>query len=156
MDYPDPKTEYIESRTHISLRALADKWDMALSTLGNRSSREGWVQQREQYWHTVETKTREKTAEDQAEQIAETRQRYVHIGLTASQLIAKQLRAVSVTDDPGDIRTLVNAAETAQRIEWKALNIDEAESDPTIDNPQALLEDYLAATEKFDTTTDAV
>lgn len=62
------KTEYIT--TDISLRRLADKYEVSRTTLTRRCGLEKWVDKRSQYKSKVETKTLEKSANRESGRLA--------------------------------------------------------------------------------------
>ena len=55
------RNEYIS--TDIGLRGLAEKHNIPLTTLRDRSRREGWVAMRDEQHHEIAQKTAQKTAE---------------------------------------------------------------------------------------------
>jgi uncharacterized protein YjcR len=61
------KSDYVTGR--MTMRELAEKYGVSLSTLGKRASREGWAQRREHHNNKVAAKVEEKRAGRKAEKI---------------------------------------------------------------------------------------
>src|SRR5687768_14155872 len=48
--YPCPRTEYVQSPEHPTLKKLAIKWALTLDLLINWAASQGWKQQRGRFW----------------------------------------------------------------------------------------------------------
>jgi hypothetical protein len=48
-NFPDPRAEYVQAVEPISLRSLAEKWQIPASRLFYQSRIEGWVEQRREF-----------------------------------------------------------------------------------------------------------
>lgn len=66
-DWKKIKTEYIT--TDISLRQLAEKYGVSMTTMGRKSSKEKWIQARQQHDHMVTTKVIEKSSAAKAKAV---------------------------------------------------------------------------------------
>ena len=87
------RNEYIS--TDIGLRGLAEKHNIPLTTLRDRSRREGWVAMRDEQHHEIAQKTAQKTAEIVAKGEAGRVARLLRI---ADQLMDKTERALKELD----------------------------------------------------------
>lgn len=87
------RNEYIS--TDIGLRGLAEKHNIPLTTLRDRSRREGWVAMRDEQHHEIAQKTAQKTAEIVAKDEAERVSRLLSI---ADRLMDKTERALDELD----------------------------------------------------------
>lgn len=87
------RNEYIS--TDIGLRGLAEKHNIPLTTLRDRSRREGWVAMRDEQHHEIAQKTAQKTAEIVAKDEAGRVSRLLRI---ADQLMDKTERALDELD----------------------------------------------------------
>ena len=100
-EYPDFRTEYIQSPEIVSTRTLAKRWGVPYPTIADRCKREGWVEQRKQFHRKVIAKS-----EDEAvESLAEARTRW-----------AKTYRAMQATGLKGLNRLEPRTAGEAARI----------------------------------------
>lgn len=103
-----------------TLEQIADAPDTpAWQTLRHRSRAEGWPDQREQYRHTVSTKTRERAST----QAAEVRARHVRIARAVQAKGIEALRDV----DPAKLTPyqLIRFIQAGAEIERRAMNLDE-------------------------------
>jgi hypothetical protein len=66
-EYPDYKTEYVQSPTPISTRKLARKWKVPYATIATRCRKEGWVAERKQFQRKVSAKQEDEAIESMAE-----------------------------------------------------------------------------------------
>jgi hypothetical protein len=66
-EYPDYKTEYVQSPTRVSTRKLARKWNVPYATIATRCRREGWVAERKQSQRKVSARQEEEAVESLAE-----------------------------------------------------------------------------------------
>jgi hypothetical protein len=80
--YPDHRTEYIQSPKRIGTRKLATKWGIPYRTISEQCTKEGWVAQREQF----QGKVRAESEKEAAETLAEAKARW-----------AKEYRALQAT-----------------------------------------------------------
>lgn len=87
------RNEYIS--TDIGLRGLAEKHNIPLTTLRDRSRREGWVAMRDEQHHEIAQKTAQKTAEIVAKDEAGRVSRLLRI---ADRLMDKTERALDELD----------------------------------------------------------
>lgn len=87
------RNEYIS--TDIGLRGLAEKHNIPLTTLRDRSRREGWVAMRDEQHHAIAQKTAQKTAEIVAKDEAGRVSRLLRI---ADRLMDKTERALDELD----------------------------------------------------------
>ncbi len=87
------RNEYIS--TDIGLRGLAEKHNIPLTTLRDRSRREGWVAMRDEQHHEIAQKTAQKTAEIVAKDEAGRVARLLRI---ADQLMDKTEQALKELD----------------------------------------------------------
>ena len=87
------RNEYIS--TDIGLRGLAEKHNIPLTTLRDRSRREGWVAMRDEQHHEIAQKTAQKTAEIVAKDEAGRVSRLLSI---ADRLMDKTERALDELD----------------------------------------------------------
>ena len=87
------RNEYIS--TDIGLRGLAEKHNIPLTTLRDRSRREGWVTMRDEQHHEIAQKTAQKTAEIVAKDEAGRVSRLLRI---ADRLMDKTERALDELD----------------------------------------------------------
>ena len=87
------RNEYIS--TDIGLRGLAEKYNIPLTTLRDRSRREGWVAMRDEQHHEIAQKTAQKTAEIVAKDEAGRVSRLLRI---ADRLMDKTERALDELD----------------------------------------------------------
>lgn len=92
-DWIKIRNEYIS--TDIGLRGLAEKHNIPLTTLRDRSRREGWVAMRDEQHHEIAQKTAQKTAEIVAKDEAGRVARLLRI---ADQLMDKTERALDELD----------------------------------------------------------
>lgn len=92
-DWIKIRNEYIS--TDIGLRGLAEKHNIPLTTLRDRSRREGWVAMRDEQHHEIAQKTAQKTAEIVAEDEAGRVSRLLRI---ADRLMDKTERALDELD----------------------------------------------------------
>ena len=92
-DWIKIRNEYIS--TDIGLRGLAEKHNIPLTTLRDRSRREGWVAMRDEQHHEIAQKTAQKTAEIVAKDEAGRVSRLLHI---ADRLMDKTERALDELD----------------------------------------------------------
>lgn len=70
IDWKKLKTEYIS--TDISIREIAEKYSVSVSTVKARSSKEGWVEARKKFRANVDTKTIQKVEDASARARART------------------------------------------------------------------------------------
>ena len=87
------RNEY--ASTDIGLRGLAEKYSIPLTTIRDRSRREGWVALREKQHHTIAQKTAQKTAEVVAQEEAGRVARLLRI---ADQLMDRTEQALAELD----------------------------------------------------------
>lgn len=87
------RNEYIS--TDIGLRGLAEKLNIPLTTIRDRSRREGWVAMRDEQHHAIAQKTAQKTAEIVAKDEAGRVSRLLRI---ADRLMDKTERALDELD----------------------------------------------------------
>ena len=87
------RNEYIS--TDIGLRGLSEKHNIPLTTLRDRSRREGWVAMRDEQHHEIAQKTAQKTAEIVAKDEAGRVSRLLRI---ADRLMDKTERALDELD----------------------------------------------------------
>lgn len=87
------RNEY--ASTDIGLRGLAEKYSIPLTTIRDRSRREGWVALREEQHHTIAQKTAQKTAEVVAQDEAGRVARLLRI---ADQLMDRTEQALAELD----------------------------------------------------------
>lgn len=87
------RNEYIS--TDIGLRGLSEKHNIPLTTLRDRSRREGWVAMRDEQHHEIAQKTAQKTAEIVAKDEAGRVSRLLRI---ADQLMDKTEQALKELD----------------------------------------------------------
>lgn len=91
IDWKSIKTEYISS--DISIRELAEKHGISLSTVKSRSSKEGWVEARKQFQTDVDTKVNQKVEEQSARRraraIIKAQQTAIKIGSVLSKVASK-------------------------------------------------------------------
>jgi hypothetical protein len=66
-EYPDYKTEYVQSPTRVSTRKLARKWKVPYATIATRCRKEGWVAERKQFQRKVNARQEEEAIESMAE-----------------------------------------------------------------------------------------
>lgn len=92
-DWIKIRNEYIS--TDIGLRGLAEKHNIPLTTLRDRSKREGWVAMRDEQHHEIAQKTAQKTAEIVAKDEAGRVSRLLRI---ADRLMDKTERALDELD----------------------------------------------------------
>lgn len=92
-DWIKIRNEYIS--TDIGLRGLAEKHNIPLTTLRDRSRREGWVAMRDEQHHEIAQKTAQKTAEIVAKDEAGRVSRLLRI---ADRLMDKTERALDELD----------------------------------------------------------
>lgn len=92
-DWIKIRNEYIS--TDIGLRGLAEKHNIPLTTLRDRSRREGWVAMRDEQHHEIAQKTAQKTAEIVAKDEAGRVSRLLRI---ADRLMDKTERALKELD----------------------------------------------------------
>lgn len=92
-DWIKIRNEYIS--TDIGLRGLAEKHNIPLTTLRDRSRREGWVAMRDEQHHEIAQKTAQKTAEIVAKDEAGRVSRLLRI---ADRLMGKTERALDELD----------------------------------------------------------
>lgn len=92
MPYNDPKTEYIQGLDKISLRGLAEKWQVPFRTVAEHSRKEGWVEERKIYRNEVATQTRKKGIESRAEQSREIRSNLYETLFLLSKALLSNLR----------------------------------------------------------------
>jgi hypothetical protein len=70
--YPDYRTEYVQSPKRIGTRKLAQKWSVPYKTISEQCTREGWVEQRGRF----QGKVRAESEKEAAETLAEARVRW--------------------------------------------------------------------------------
>ena len=99
-DWIKIRNEYIS--TDIGLRGLAEKHNIPLTTLRDRSRREGWVAMRDEQHHEIAQKTAQKTAEIVAKDEAGRVSRLLRI---ADRLMDKTERALDELDQQTVKRT---------------------------------------------------
>ena len=91
IDWQSIKTEYISG--DISIRELAEKHGVSLSTVKSRSSREGWVEARKEFQTKVDTKVNQNVAEQSARRraraILKAQQTAIRIGAVLSKVASK-------------------------------------------------------------------
>jgi hypothetical protein len=67
MEYPDYRTEYIQSPKPISTRKLAKKWRVAYTRIVKQCTKERWVEQRREFQQKVKAKQEEEAIETLAQ-----------------------------------------------------------------------------------------
>jgi L-lactate utilization protein LutC len=72
MEYPDYRTEYIQSPKPISTRKLAKKWRVAYTRIVKQCKRDRWVEERREF----QAKVKAKQEEEAVETLAEARTRW--------------------------------------------------------------------------------
>jgi hypothetical protein len=65
--YPDHRTEYIQSPQPVGTRKLARRWGIPYRTIREQCTKEGWVAQREQFQGKVRAESEKEAAETLAE-----------------------------------------------------------------------------------------
>lgn len=86
--YPDHRTEYIQSPTSIGTRKLAKKWGVPYRTIREQCTKEGWVAQREQF----QGKVRAESEKEAAETLAEAKARWAKEYRAIQAVALKALR----------------------------------------------------------------
>ena len=87
-EYPDCKTEYVQSPTPISTRKLARKWKVPYATIATRCRKEHWVAERKQFQRKVSARLEEEAIES----LAEARARWAKECRTLQAVGLKALR----------------------------------------------------------------
>lgn len=91
VDWKSIKTEYISSE--ISIREIAEKYGVSVSTVKTRSSKEGWVEARKRFRTNVDTKVTQKvedaSARRRARAILKSQQTALKIGAVLNKVAGK-------------------------------------------------------------------
>ena len=66
-EYPDYRTEYIQSPQPISTRRLARKWGVPYNTICTQCTKEGWVAERRQFQGKIKAESEREAVETLAE-----------------------------------------------------------------------------------------
>ena len=93
MAYPmdEIREEYVTSPEKISYRKLAEKYGRRLADIGAEASRDGWVEQREQFQNKLRTERRNKIREDAVDSAAK-------LSRAAMLLLDKTIEGISAED----------------------------------------------------------
>ena len=89
MEYPDYRTEYIQSPSPISTRKLAKKWRVAYTRIVKQCKRENWVEQRREFQARVKARQEEEAVETLAQARARWTREYRVLQSTALKGLRK-------------------------------------------------------------------
>ena len=123
-DYPDYRTEYIQSPDPVGTRELARKWGVPYPTLADQCKREGWVEQRKQFHRKVMAKSEDEAAET----LAEARARWAKEYRTLQAVALKALKTLKprAAGEAARLLDLGIKGEMLQREEEKDEDLPEA------------------------------
>ena len=138
MDWKEIKTAYITDSS-CSYRKLAQKYGVGLNTILNRSKKEGWIKQREQYQDKIVTKTIEKISEKESSRIS----KYMEITDTLTQKLIQALELVEPSDTYA-LRQITSSLKDLKEMQGVKSEADRREQEARIRN----LEKQAEAEEK--------
>lgn len=129
MDWQRIKTEYITTDT--SYRKLAKKYGVSYTSIGDKSRKEGWQEEREQFRSKSLSKTLSKIAEGQAK-------RAVRLQDVTDKLLSKIEKAVDLIDmdvfDTQAIRQITASLKDIKDIQMIRSDADMREQEARIAN----------------------
>ena len=128
MDWKAIKTEYITDSS-CSYRKLAKKYGVGLTSILNRSKKEDWIRQREQYQDRTVTKTIEKISERESSRIAT----YMEITDTLTQKLIKALELVEPSDTYA-LRQITSSLKDLKEMQGVKSEADRREQEARIRN----------------------
>jgi len=109
------KARYV--RTQTTLAELAEEFDVPLSTRKKRSMKERWSQLRNQYRTRVELETLERAAEEDAEELLETRTRHIKISRALQAKAIARLKDLDPNElSPEETRRFLEAGVRIERL----------------------------------------
>jgi hypothetical protein len=123
-EYPDYRTEYIQSPQPISTRRLAKKWGVPYNTICTQCTKEGWVAERRQF----QGKIKAESEREAVETLAEARTRWAKEYRTLQAAGLKALKRLQPRT-AGEAARLVDVGirgEALQRENETANNLPEA------------------------------
>ena len=112
VDWNVIKADYLLHH-ELSLSALAEKYDVDLSYLGEVASREHWVEERANRGARIAEKALARAEFDQVEELSEFNSECLR---QAKVFVAKISFALTQHDKPHEIRSLASAFESTQRV----------------------------------------
>ena len=138
-EFPDAKTEYIQSPDMVSTRKLATKWGVPYPTIADQCKRERWVEARKQFHRKVIAKSEDVAAET----LAEARTRWAKEYRT---LQAKGLKALAALEPrtAGEAARLLDLGIRGERLQ--------REEEQAQEMPQTLRDLLLLVREDGDQT----
>lgn len=112
-DWEALKQEYVT--TNISIRQISDKYGIRQRTIADRSSKDGWVEARQEYRTKVASKVASKVSSQQADDVASLLRKATKV---SSLLLDRCLDALErgVGMSGATIEHMANAAKTAESL----------------------------------------
>lgn len=131
------RLDYITS--NIDQRTLADKYGVTLQTVSSYATKDGWLEQREQYFSEIESKAIEIIQENQLKTITDRTQEHLKMW----ELIGNKLKVLILqASKPQDLHQLASVLDKLQKNERTALGLDQMN-----DTDDSQLNDLIAAIE---------
>jgi len=115
INWPEIRIDYI--RGSETLRELAEKYGVSISTLKKRSMRERWSVLRNQYRTKVELETLERATSQDAEELIETRTRHIKISRALQAKAIARLKELNPNElSPEETRRFLEAGVRIERL----------------------------------------
>lgn len=140
-DWVKLKNEYLT--TEISLRGLAEKHGIPLSTLQSRINKEKWGKEKKEVQHIIETESKQKAISKEIERKTRLNEQHINLyneGLNVvTELLAvykdtAQQRKKRGNVNPFNLEKIFQCIERAQKGQRLALNMDSIKEE--IDEPE--------------------
>lgn len=124
-DWAKIKIDYISGSD--SLRTIAKKYDVPVSTVTKRSRTDSWVQARADYRSLVEQETAERAAKQAADEAVDRLRRIREIVEMTEEVFAKLVNTVESIDNPKDLNAFVCALERFVAVKRDVYDIEKAD-----------------------------
>jgi hypothetical protein len=135
MEYPDYRTEYIQSPQPIGTRKLAKKWKISYTRIVKQCKKERWVEQRREFQARVKAKQEEEAVET----LADARARWAKEYRTLQAAGLKGLKRLKPRT-AGEAARIVDIGIKGERLQREEEQAQQA--------PQTLKDLILMVTEK--------
>ncbi len=124
MDWNAAKIEYITNEDS-SYQKIAEKYGCSKNSVYNRSTAEGWVEEKERYWEETCTKTLKRSAEEVA-------RKNTKLSKVADKLLDKLIILIDSANDPDSLKKLTGAAKDIKELKGEISPIERREQEARI------------------------
>lgn len=124
-DWAKIKIDYISGSD--SLRTIAKKYDVPVSTVTKRSRTDSWVQARADYRSLVEQETAERAAKQAADEAVDRLRRIREIVEMTEDVFERLVKKAEEIDNPKDLNSFVCALERFVAVKRDVYDIEKAD-----------------------------